>query len=398
MEMTEGVNSPDQFRKWSAIALIAGACERRIWARATRMKTYPNLYTLLTAAPGVGKQTIYLVKQMMLAVREPGLKTAAFRVAPTQMTKASLVDSLAKTRQLKMKKEGNIVYNSMQIIAEEFQVLLPNYDTEMIATLNEIFNNPEMPYEEVRRTGSVKEISIENPQLNILAGVQPSYFVSTFPEEAWTTGFARRIIMIYAAEGKFQELFQEDTEEIKDTALWKTLVEQLGQISNMYGQMAWEPAAATKLATWHRAKGPPVPMHSKLTHYNNSRTMFIIKLSIVSAVSRSGAYIITEYDVGRAMTWLLDAEAKMPDVFREMVGKSDTQVIDELHYMVVMEENRGGKALQTKVLWDFLRQRVPSDKIEKILLSAERSGLVFHPADAPDLWRGKPIEKPRGVE
>lgn len=398
MEMTTGVNSPDQFRLWSGIAMIAGACERRIWARASKAQTFPNLYVLLTAAPGVGKQIISMSKLMMKSVKEPNNGPPAFRIAPTQMTKASLVDSIAKATQFKMVRGANIKYHSLQICAEEFQVLLPHYDEEYIGTLNEIFNNPDAPYEEMRRTGSVKEISIENPQLNILAGVQPSYFVSTFPEHAWTTGFARRIIMVYAAEGKFQDLFQEESEEIVDGPQWKNLQSCLSNISSLYGQCAWEPDAADKLAKWHRAKGPPTPQHSKLIHYNNSRTMFAIKLSIISAISRSQQLTITEYDVTRALAWLIDAEALMPDVFREMAGKSDTAIIDELQFMLTEYKKKFRKAATTDVVWDFLRQRVPSEKIEKIMLTAQRSGIVFNPGDAIDLWEAKAIRNPRGVE
>ncbi len=398
MEMTTGVNSPDQFRLWSGISLIAGACERRVWARAARAQTFPNLYVLLTAAPGVGKQIINLAKLMWRNAKEPNNGPPAFRVAPTQMTKASLVDSIAKATQFKMVKGANIKYHSLLIAAEEFQVLLPHYDEEYIGTLNEIFNNPDAPYEEIRRTGSVKEISIENPQLNILAGVQPSYFVSTFPEHAWTTGFARRIIMVYAAEGKFQELFQSEEDEIVEGPAWTLLQQKLGQISGLYGQCNWEPEAAEKLAKWHRSKGPPTPQHSKLIHYNNSRTMFAIKLSIVSAISRSCGLTITAYDVTRALTWLREAEALMPDVFREMVGKSDAAIIDELHFMMFNYQTKHNKALTTDLIWDFLRQRVPSDKIEKIMVSAERAKIIFHPGGVVDLWQAKAMKNPRGVE
>lgn len=397
MEVTDGVSSPDQYRLWSGIALVGGALERRVWARAARARTYPNLYVLLTGAPGVGKQVISLVRQLWSETKNPGLSTKAFCVAPSQMTKASLIDSIAKAEQFKIVKAGNLAYHSLLIAAEEFQVLLPTYDTEYIAALNEIYNNPDMPYTEVRRTGSVREISIENPQLNLLGGVQPSYFVSTFPEEAWTTGFARRILMIYAGEGKFQELFQEES-DITEGEGWGELLEGLSHFSGLSGQMSWEPEAAETLATWHRAKGPPTPTHSKLVHYNNSRTMFAIKLSTISAISRTGDLVISAEDVKRALSWLLEAEKKMPDVFREMVGKSDSQVIDELHYMTIMQYAKTKKPLETKMLWEFLRQRVPSEKIEKILMSAERSGVLFHPGGAPDLWQAKALTGVKGVE
>ncbi len=397
MEVSDGLSSPDQFRLWAGISLIAGACERRVWARAARAVTFPNLYILLTAAPGIGKQVIAKADKLFRGTKEFPGGPPAFRCAPTQMTKAAMIDAIAESKQVKLVKGANLEYHSMYVAAEEFQVLLPSYDTEFISTLNAVFNNPDIPYEEHRRTGAVRKVSINNPQLNILAGVQPSYFVSTFPEEAWTTGFARRIIMVYASEGKFHDLFQ-DHQEPEETPGWEELKGQLSQVSNLYGCCQWEPDAADMLAKWHRAKGPPTPSHSKLVHYNNSRTMFVIKLGIISAVARTGGMVINCFDVTRALSWLLNAEKLMPDVFREMIGKSDTQVIDELHYMMVMEQAKQRKALSTAVVWEFLRQRVPSEKIEKILYSALKSGVLCNPGGAPDLWEARPITGVRGVE
>jgi hypothetical protein len=397
--MTDGVTSPDQFRLWTAISLVAGACERRVWARVVKgFATYPNLYVLLTSAPGVGKQPIAFAKQLWRDTVEPGgSKVKAFHVAPSNMTKASLVDNIAKAKQLFLAKSGNIHYHSLLVAAEEFQVLLPTFDPEYIAALNDIFNNP-ADYAESRRTGAVRELDIENPQLNILAGVQPSYFVSTFPDEAWTTGLARRILMIYSAESPFQEYFQ-DGLEIHEHPLWRQLLGQLAHIRGMYGAVKWDPRAVEFLSEWHRMKEPPVPVHSKLTQgYNNSRGMFAIKLSIISAVARTGGYVIELVDVRRALLWLFEAETKMPDVFREMVGKSDAAVVDELHYFVGLEQKKSGRALTTDLLWEFLRQRVPSEKIEKILLSTERAGLIYHPADATDLWMARAGRTVRGVE
>lgn len=384
MEMTDSVMSPPQFRLWAAIALVGGALERRVWAKATSQQTFPNQYIMLVGAPGVGKQVIDIARGLWSEAKEPGTKVPAFRVAPNQMTKAALVDSLAKAKQFKMLAAGtNLTYHSLLIAAEEFQVLLPTYDQEYIATLNQIYNNPDIPYTEVRRTGTVKELTIELPQLNILAGVQPSYFVSTFPEEAWTTGFARRIIMIYAGETPFKELFEET--ETDDTLRTKLLT-QLSAFSHLHGRCQWEPEAAQLLASWHRGGGAPRPIHSKLTHYCNSRTMLAIKLAITSTVARTGQLVIHTGDVKRALVWLTDAERLMPDVFREMIGKSDTQVIDELHYMLTIEYSKKRQSIPTSVLYEFLRQRVPSEKIEKVLQVAERAGAITKVAGNVELW------------
>lgn len=396
MLLTEPDPSPQAFRLWTAITLVGGALERRVWAKAyARYLTFPNLYTLLTSGPGVGKQVISTAKHLWREAKEPGTTARAFRIAPSQMTKASLVDRINKSKNTRLTRTGTITYSCLLVAAEEFQVLLPSYDTEYIATLNEVFNNPEY-YDEERRTGSVRELHIERPQLTILGGVQPSYFVSTFPEEAWTTGFARRIIMIYAAEGPSVELFGEES---YDAALQARAIERLSAMAGLYGQMSWAPDAAGFVAKQHRSRIPPVPEHSKLVHYNNSRSMFLIKLATISAVARTGALLIELIDAQRALRWLLDAEARMPDVFREMTGKSDSAVIDELHYFATKWWAQNDRQpLSTAQIWAFLRQRVPSEKIERVFRAAENSGMISRRLGTEDQWVPQPKLDPGATE
>lgn len=385
MSFTHHDPSPLPFRLWSAIATVAGAMERRVWARAVpRRDTFANMYILLTAAPGVGKQCVSTVRGLWRDTLEAGSAAKAFHVAPNNMTKASLIDRLGKSKNMRQIKglADPYVYNTLLIAAEEFQVLLPDYDTEYIATLNEMFNNPAY-YDEERRTGRVQEILIEQPQLNILGGVQPSYFVSTFPEEAWSTGFARRIIMVYANEAPTVELF---TNVDEDPVLRKSMLGQLNHISGMFGQMGWRPAAREALVSWATKSllgGPPFPEHSKLIHYTNSRLMFAVKLAMVACVARSGGMVIEAADVTRAIGWLVEVEKKMVDVFREMLGKSDSAVMDELHYAVTrLYLAKRQKPVHSEVIYEFLRQRVPSEKVDRIFIIAARSGIIANPDQA----------------
>ena len=374
LSMTDSVISPEIHRKWSGISCLAGALERRVWARVGSRLTYPNLYVMLVAPPGSGKYIIETVGELWHGVLEPGTKTKALRVAPRSMTKASLVDTLAKCKQLKLLPSGPpLEYHSMLIAAEEMSVLMPAYDLEYIGVLNEIYNNPTVPHTESRRTGAVREIEISFPQLNILAGVQPGWLGSVFPEEAWSTGLTSRMIMVYADAPPLKDIFDAGEDE---TELQEELLLRLGKVSQLYGEMAWDPDAEAKLRIWHLTGGPPAPTHSKLVYYKNRRTLNVIKLSLVSAVSRENP-TIGLLDVTRAISWLCEAENLMPDIFRAMVGKSDHQVIEELHYFLVgLWRTNGGKPIHESHLFGFLRQRVPSEKISKIIEVAERSSVV----------------------
>lgn len=380
LSMTAGDDTPDLYRKWSAISLVAGALERRVWTRSGSRggnirQTFPNLYVFLVGAPGVGKNIIDDIRDLWRNTLEPGTSKPAFHVAYNNMTKASMLDSLAEsTRSFLPPTGAPYEYHSLLIAAEEFGVFLPSYDISFIAMLNELYNAPAI-YAESRRHGPARDISVELPILNILGGVQPVWMNSVFPQEAWGMGLLSRVIMIYATSGEPADPFAEGTYRPTDRA---RLIESLRRLSQLYGEVPWEQEAQERVRDWHMKGGPPAPTHSKLEHYCRRRTLHVIKLSIISSISRLGLVgSISTEDVERAIGWLIEAEQLMPDIFRSMVGQSDHEIIEELYHHLVNLYSMSKRApIAERFLVMFLVQRVPSDKISKILEMAERANML----------------------
>lgn len=396
LTLTSGAVSPPAFRLWSAIALVAGALERRVWVNTSQGEIYPNLYTLLVAPPGVGKYIVEEVRDIWSVVKRPNSTEFAFHVAPDSMTKAALLDVLAKSPQTFLPPKGPAIqYHSLLVAAEELEVLLPEYDREFTGVLNSIYNNKPM-HRENRRHGPVRELTINFPQLNILAGAQPAYMASRFPEDVWATGLSRRIMMIYAGEGVFQELFDAPRQ---DPELLLALIGRLGQVSKLYGPCQFEVGAAAELALWNREGCKPVPEHSKLQNYNRERKVRSVKFATISAIARSGKPIITLADVVRGRNWMLEAELVMPDIFREMIGKSDMQVYEEAHYFVTaLWAKRKQKPVSGEVIMEFLLQRVPTEKAMKIMEGLERANYLQRVAGQDGWWVPRPKIEARGVE
>lgn len=389
MSLTEGALSPDLFRRWSAIALVAGALERRVWVKIGRRITFPNLYILLVAPPGVGKYIIEEVRELWSAAAEPGTRVPAFKVAPDSMTRASIMDTLGAAKgTTPLHVHPMQMYHSLLVAAEEFAVLLPSYDLDFIGVLNKIFNNPP-DYKEKRRTGSVRELNIEFPQLNLLGGAQPGWLGSVFPEEAWSTGLTSRMLMVFSPETPLKDMFADPGDQVEQRAL---ILDRLGAMSQLYGPVKLTEGAERRMGAWHLTGGPPAPSHSKLAHYNRRRTtLHMPKLALVSAISRTGKRVIELVDVERAIHWLLEAETLMPDIFRSMLGKSDTAVIEEMHYFLTQLWTRGGRVpVHERMLIGFLSQRTTSDKITKVLEIAERANIIVRHAGIPAMYTPKP--------
>lgn len=403
-ELTQDWISPEIFKLWSAITLVAGALERRVWTEFKPGPVYANLYTLLVAPPGVGKSVIDEVHRLWEATTKPDSKLPAFHVAPDSMTKAALMDTLNEAKSTYLTPTAApYTYQTLLIPSEEFSVLVPSYDMEYIGALNRIWNNPDT-HKERRRYGNNKDLVFQNPQINLLAGTQPSYMSSLFPEDAWNSGLARRLVMIYSAEDKIADIFGLPRE---DKILRQRVLRKLSQMSNLFGKVRWELEALEQFKSWHFAGGPPTPTHTKLVHYLRSRSVILIKLCLVSAVCQCVGEAPGEFpairvsDFERARTWLLHAETFMPDVFRAMIGRSDKDVIDELHHFATGEyiRLRGKGFINGMQLRRFLIERVPHDKVESIMLTADRAGIVVRVAPyEDDNWMPKPRQGIGGVE
>jgi hypothetical protein len=375
--------------------MVAGALGRRVHTRAVGEKmTYSNLYVMLVGPPGSGKGIIEEVRAFWVGTDDPtGGK--AFRVSPDSMTKASFVDELNKATVVHLPKVGPPdTRHELLVASEEFQVLLPAWDSGMVGTLNALWNNRD-EHSETRRHGPVKELTIKKPYTNILAGVQPSYLAEHFTDATWETGFVRRVIMIYGADAPRKKLFERDKSVHR---LRKNILGRLSHLSTLYGEAKWAPDASIKMNDWYMEGGHPVPDHSKLKWYNETRAEFIIKLSLISALSRTSELLIEVQDVERAMNWLFSAERYMPDVFRAMQGRSDAAILDELHYfMWNLWEKNGKKPIAGRLIYHFLSVRVPTEKIDRIVDVAERSNIIARLGGTPDDWIPRPRHQ-HGVE
>lgn len=403
LEFTANSQSPPQFRLWSGLSLLSSALERRVWAQTGRYVTYPNLYVMLVGAPGIGKQIIEEARQVLMDVKQQNSELPAFHIASDSATRASLMDELFAARQDFLPPKGqSLVTHPLALFSEELQVLIPLYDGEFISRLNRLFNCPDR-HRETRRTGLVRDLIIPNPCLNLLMGAQPAYMADTFPENAWATGVGRRFIMVYSSVGSSTSIFEEipDLEEERFQIL-----SFLSVVRSLWGHSRWEPAAfelAKKfdqevkdycdrkihLTTW------PVPDHPRLVHYNRSRTMMLTKLAIIAGISERLELVVRQRDVERALGWLLAAEDLMPDIFREMRGRSDREVMDECQRFVMALWARNPnkrEPVHTAQIIGFLTHRVHADKVDRIFGMMERSDLISRVAGAENLWVPRPLQ------
>lgn len=368
MSATAHLPSPPIFRRWAAISAVAGVMERKLWVRSLNMDLYPNMYSILVGPPGVGKSVVMrIVENMWRSI-------TGLHVAPKSLTKPSLMDALAEAKRSKTVIDGTnskfLEFNSLLVNAGELGVLIPQYDSDFMNILTDIYDGG--VYEE-RRRGNNLHILIKKPQLNILGGTTPSYLNQTLPEGAWDQGFLSRTFLIFCGDTSLVDLFGDDISEENHYA---ELRSDLRSISDMTGAFGFDLESRAAIREWHMSGGQPRPDHPKLVHYNTRRSAHLLKLCMVASVSRSEDKIITISDYRTALAWLLEAESAMGEIFKALSSGGDSKVIEEAYHYIYKIFMATGQPIPEHRLVGFLAEKVPAYNILKIVETMERSGQI----------------------
>lgn len=380
---TENISSPRLFRKWGAIATIAGALERKVWVRSLGSRLFPNMYTVLVAPPGVGKTEItWRIRKLWEGLED-------HHIASTSVTKASLIDELADAnrRWVDAKAADPVThFNSLLMCINELGVLLPAYENEFMNTLTDLWDCKH--YSERRRTSKI-EIDIDNPQLNLVAACTPSYLMHVLPEGAWDQGFLSRTMLVYSGDRQLRSLFAESAFDEEE---FNTLRDGLMDIANLFGEMRFEKAAAEAMDNFHLTDGEPRPDHPKLLSYNIRRTVHLLKLCIVFSVSRSDALVVTLEDWQRAYDALIEVELHMPDIFKAMSQGGAGKTMEEAWHFVFTTHAKEGTPVLKHRLINFLQERVPVHNIQPTIDMMQQGMMIekrLTPAGEAFIPRGR---------
>lgn len=388
--------APHIFRKWGAISIISSALERKVWVRTRGRHLYPNLYIFLVGGPGSGKGLVVdEISRFLTTISDPANPAGTLNVAPLSVTTSSLVDAMNDAKRKIVRPTETppyLEFHSLQVVVPEFSDFAPMYEARFMSALQSLYDcSDTSPFGEKRR-GKDINIKIQSPQLSIIAGTTPSYLNSFMPEGAWDQGFISRTIMIFSGEMIVPDLFAEDH---KRDSLFLELKADLKSIFNIFGKMEWTPEAAGAIQAWINAGQEPVPEHRKLLHYNSRRIGQVIKLCMVASVSRGADLLITIEDYQMALGWLLEAEYHMGDIFKSVSVGGDASAIDDCFGFIFQEWMRNKTPIGEHRLVEFLRQRVPSHAVMRIIDVMIRSRMIesVDSAGPGGTFRYKPIGK-----
>jgi hypothetical protein len=348
------------------------------------------MFVFLVSPPGVGKTVA--IKPTVDALR----KAASCKLAPTDVSKASFLDALKGSA-------GGFFwptpadvhdYHYMATIVLELSNFMSDYDKQLAGLLTHLWDCPP-DNDELKRSGQGTGL-ITFPGVSLLCGTATENLGATIHGDLWGSGFMARVVMVFSAEERIPVDMFEAVQ--RNEELFLECVADLKAIGSLKGPMNWTPEARALINDFRHNAKKGAPTHNKLTHYVTRRWVHLTKLCMVSALSHQ-RMAITPADFHEAKSWLLAAEADMPEIFKDMISHSDGEVYHELQTTFFSVWNKmGRKAVPNSWLFQFFSTKTAAHNVARMIEVAERADIIRRVAGTSGddtLWvPGNPNAKP----
>lgn len=365
LDATKESESPLRFKLWAALYAIAASTKRKVYLNMRGMwKTYPNLYVMIIAESGLGKQfPVSMVNKLLRG-------TGAVRVVAGRNSIEGIIETVGKAATLP---SGTVIkFAEAAIISDEFANLLVD-NTSAMTILTQLYDTDSLDvWDNTLRKGQDR---LRNVFINLFAATNMEHFNNRIQEYDIKGGFIARTICIHETEvGTLNSLMGIGTD-----IDWSVFCKRLIEISQLSGEFTMTKDAQLLYDAWyypfHKEK------HNDKTGFVNRVRTHILKVAMCLTLIERNDLIIEEKHVHDAMDLVLPVIDDVVVISRQS-GKSKYKshyavIIQELmrapHHMVRRREllNRHRGEFTAKELNESIETLIQGGNIETVTIDEE---------------------------
>lgn len=377
----EPLQGPSLFKRWGGLSLVSAALSRRVWFKTSPVMPpiFPNLFILLCARPGSGKDMIINTVRDLLSDASAGMEQKqGVNIGPEIISIKGLVDALAEESSQfsftyrHLGKSITTNYHSIYFANGELGTLIPEYNVQLISMINDLYNCKRGFGEQVRGRGPSSAVKLENLHLAMLIGTQPATFARIIPEEAFQTGFTARMNICYVANVIPKPFFTEEANSSLYIRQYNNIISDIRAIYLMGGEYKVDAVFKKRLNDFHLDR-PGLLSSTRFEDYNERRSLHLGKIAMCCAAAESNELILRESHFDQALVYLQQAEKDVESLFDNLVTAQGfhTSVEQALN-------NKGKKTITQAELERNLRKRHRPYEVGAIIRSMiQANDIVF---------------------
>lgn len=321
IEFTSGHEATQKLQKWSILAVIAAALERRVWIDRGYYTLFPNVFVVIVGKSGLLKKSTSTSIAVNMLREVKGIKLMSER-----LTAASLIKQLQLSGKVFYHNEKKIKQSPLFIYASELAVFLDEVFGSVKELLTTFYdcqpNDSSKPWIYDTKISGVTKIY--GPCLSMLGASTKAWLKKCIPAKEMEGGFSSRIIFVIENEGPKALVAWPELDDAKRDMRTK-IIADLSEIAEMSGPVAIDPGAREFFTKWyefHMRNVVPANTDPKFVGYYSRKGDHILKVAILKAVAQ-GRLTLMEEDVKWAGRELEDLE---PDLRSTFEGAGDNPV------------------------------------------------------------------------
>lgn len=388
LELMSQMPAPENFKNAAMLTIMSSLMGRRVFLdnEWELPRAYPNLYTMLVAPPGVGKDIIISwVRRTLNSLQEyVGNQRKVWASAGTSISPKGIYDALSSSDLCEQHFRWNSqpeVFRSLTFLMGEMSTIMPDYDQRLIGILNELYNCEPVAEDRIRG----QDYLIPNPHITMLIGNQPATLFETLPEKAFHMGFTSRLCIFQAFEKvKRKRVKKADS----NSDLQAKFLDALHDVTLMTGGFRVTKDADAWLDMFEEDEPFAVP-GSRWIDYNPRRILHVQKIAMICSASERSDRKLDVSHLERALEFMKSYEKDLPHLFDGVVSSEGFSSIyedvrtlcEQLAKPIIVKKNDGSEVLSHYEISHLILSRELSrttnvHKVEKLFAELIRSGIL----------------------
>lgn len=316
------IPSPEPYIDWGFYAMIAAACQRRIWLSGGTMAIYPNMFVFLVGEPAIGKGNVIssvrdILKDHIIDKEKrnetTGLIEAGklrFPLAADCTTFQALVQETALSVSFMRDVKPPYAHCSLSFMLDEIASLLNDEADQLEVFLRTAWTCKDYD----KKTKHHNCDLLRNIWVNILGGITPDEMTKIVKMGITGTGLASRTIMVYSARNRFKKFFIDAPDESQMVSRAEVSA-HLAKLGSLYGRIELPDNVKEYCENLIVDDRRFIACrHPKLAHYYGRKNLHILKLAICLLLSDEARLRPLEIQhIDRALEALNSIEPAMPN-------------------------------------------------------------------------------------